>query len=87
MNEGAASLRWLLTHHPDQPGSRSPGAASHTQPADEELLDAYSRAVVGVVEGDNIHRLLASQPAEVPLKLSVLREQERLELSVNLGEA
>jgi len=36
---------------------------------------------------DDLHRLLTSQPADRPLKLSVLREQERLDLSVTPGEA
>jgi hypothetical protein len=31
---------------------------------------------------DDIHRLLTNQPAASPLKLTVLRDQERLELSV-----
>jgi len=35
---------------------------------------------------DDIHRLLTNQPTAMPLKLSVLREQERLELLVLPGE-
>ena len=50
MNKTTANLRWLLTHDPNQAANLSPGAASDAQPADEELLDAYSRAVVGVVD-------------------------------------
>src|SRR5579859_6524104 len=40
----------------------------------------------GVANVDDIHRLLTNQPTAMPLKLSVLREQERLELLVVPGE-
>src|SRR5260370_33904301 len=50
MNPSNASLRWLITQQPNQAGSLAPETSGAAQPADEELLDAYSRAVVGVVE-------------------------------------
>ncbi len=50
MNDNAKGLLRLLTSESAQSnGSARPGAATHFD-SDEELLDAYSRAVIGVVE-------------------------------------
>jgi S1-C subfamily serine protease len=50
MNMPIPSLRWLTSQQPNHADSLAPQAPGDAQPADEELLDAYSRAVVGVVE-------------------------------------
>jgi len=50
MNEHNTNLRWLLNQQPIPAGSHATETSGAAQPADEELLDAYSRAVVGVVE-------------------------------------
>src|SRR5260370_32081470 len=50
MNNSIASLRWLVNQQSNPADSQAPQAPGEVQPADEELLDAYSRAVVGVVE-------------------------------------
>ena len=50
MNEYTANPHWLLNQQPIQAGRPAPQTPGEAQPADEELLDAYSRAVVGVVE-------------------------------------
>ena len=50
----------------------------------DRIIALDGQAVASV---DDIHRLLTNQPAALSLKLSVLRDQERLELSVIPGEA
>jgi S1-C subfamily serine protease len=50
MNEHNANLHWLLNEQTSQASRLAPQTPGEAQPADEELLDAYSRAVVGVVE-------------------------------------
>jgi len=50
----------------------------------DHIVALDAQAVANV---DDIHRLLTNQPAAIPLKFSILREQERLELSVIPGEA
>ena len=50
----------------------------------DRIVALDGQAVANV---DDIHRLLANQSAVMPLKLSVLRDQDRLELSVIPGEA
>ena len=50
MNKHDANLQWLLNQQPGPASPHAPETPGEAQPADEELLDAYSRAVVGVVE-------------------------------------
>jgi S1-C subfamily serine protease len=50
----------------------------------DRIIALEGQAVASV---DDIHRLLTNQPAASSLKLGVLRDQERLELSVIPGEA
>ena len=49
MGKSHPNLVWANLHEADQPGKRNPGS-SKQDPHDLELLDAYSQAVVGVVE-------------------------------------
>ena len=50
MNAHNANLHWILNQQPSQTSRRAPETPGEAQPADEELLAAYSRAVVGVAE-------------------------------------
>src|SRR5579859_207303 len=50
MNADDANLQFLLNQQASQADRQAPESPDRAQPADEQLLDAYSRAVVGVVE-------------------------------------